>query len=176
MAEQATVLQTRKEAVSSPLKLTPATDLFKQVEDLYNSITRRAFEIFENKGRMFGHDLEDWFKAESELLHPIHIDVSESGDSITVRAEVPGFKADDLKLSAEGNRLTITGKRETREERKDEKTVYKERCSDQILRMIDLPAEIDAGKTVATLKDGLLELKAPKTAPAKNIPIGAKAA
>src|ERR1700752_137778 len=133
MAEQATAMQTKKETTPSSLTLTPPSDLFKQVEDLYNSITRRAFEIFENKGRMFGHDLEDWFRAESQLLHPIHIDIAESNDSLTVHAEVPGFKADDLKVSLEGNRLTITGKRETREEGKDQKTIYKERCSDQIL-------------------------------------------
>jgi HSP20 family protein len=176
MAEQATAMQTRKETTPALLKLTTPTDLFKQVEDLYNSITRRAFEIFENNGRVFGHDLEDWFQAESELLHPIHIDIAESNEGLTVRAEVPGFKADDLQVSLEGNRLTITGKRETREERKDEKTIYKERCSDRILRVIDLPAEVDAGKAVATLKDGLLELKAPKTPPAKSIPIKTKAA
>jgi HSP20 family protein len=176
MAEQATVMQTKTETTSTPLKLTAPTDLFKQIEDLYNSITRRAFEIFENNGRMLGRELADWFQAESELLHPIHIDVAESKDGLTVRAEVPGFNADDLKVSLEANRLTITGERETKEERKGEKTIYKERCSNRILRVIDLPAEVDAGKTVATLKDGLLELKAPKTPPAKNIPIKTKAA
>ena len=176
MAEQATAMETRKESTPAPLKLTAPTDLFKHIEDLYDSITRRAFEIFENNGRMLGRDLEDWFQAESELLHPIHIDVAESKDSLTVHAEVPGFKADDLKVSLEGNRLTITGKRETREERKDEKAIYKERCSDRMLRVIDLPAEVDTGKAVATLKDGLLEVKVPKTAPAKSIPITTKAA
>ena len=176
MAAQAAALQTKTETRPSSLGLIPSTALFKEVEDLYNSITRRAFEIFEGNGHTFGHDLEDWFKAESELLHPVHIDVSESGDSIIVRAEVPGFKADDLKLSAEGSRLTITGRRETRKERKDERTVYKEECSDQILRVIDLPGDIDSGKAVATLKDGLLELKAPKAAPAKKVAITTTAA
>lgn len=176
MAEQATKMQTKKETTPAPLKLMAPTELFKHIEELYDSITRRAFEIFENNGRMLGRHLEDWFQAESELLHPIHIDVAEAKDGLTVHAEVPGFKADDLQVSLERNRLTITGKRETREERKDEKTIYKERCSDRILRVIDLPVEIDAEKAVATLKDGLLELKAPKAAPAKNIPIKTKAA
>lgn len=176
MPEQATAVQTSRETRPSLPKLIRSTDLLKEVEDLYNSITRRAFEIFENNGRMIGRDLEDWFQAESELLHPIHIDVAESNDALTVHAEVPGFKAEDLKLSLEGNRLTIAGKRETKEERKDEKTIYRERCSDQILRVIDLPAEIDAGKAVTTVKDGVLELKAPKTVPAKSIPITTKAA
>ncbi|PYV20140.1 MAG: hypothetical protein DMG27_23795 [Acidobacteria bacterium] len=46
----------------------------------------------------------------------------------------------------EPRQVTIAGKRETHAERKDEKTIYKEHCSDQILRVIELPAEVIAGR------------------------------
>jgi HSP20 family protein len=102
--------------------------------DIHNSIARRAFEIFEHNGSIFGRDLDDWFQAEAELLHPLHIDVVDAGESMKVRAEVPGFTTNDLEVSVEPERLTITGKRETKEEREKEgKVVYSERCADEIL-------------------------------------------
>jgi len=163
-------MQVRKDPTT--LTLTRPADLLSHIEEVSNSIARRAYEIFENNGRTFGHDLEHWFQAESELLRPVHIDTAESNEGVTVRATVPGFKADELEVSLEEKRLTITGKHETKEETKNEKTLRQER----ILRVVDLPAEVDSGKAVATLKDGLLELKVPKTSSAKNIPIRTKAA
>jgi HSP20 family protein len=176
MAEPAKTMGIAKKATSpAPLRLVPASDLIDRMERMYDQIARRAFEIFENDGRIFGRDMENWFKAESELLHPVHVDVSESDKDLSVRAEVPGFAANELEISLEGSRLTISGKRESKKERKEKKTVYEEHCSDQLLRVVMLPAPVDAAKAEATLKDGVLELKLPKAMPAKKIAIEAKA-
>ena len=107
-------------------------------------------------------DLEDWLRAESEFLHPVHLDLAESADAVTVRAEVPGFSAKELEVGVEPHRLTISGKRETSEEHASKKTIYREHCSNQIYRAIDLPAEVDTSKVTATLKNGVLELSMPK--------------
>ena len=178
MAQPATPQQPRRESTPSiPPKLVPATDLLPRLQRLHSSVARRAFEIFESNGRTVGRDLENWLQAESELLHPVHIDVAESDEGLTVRAEIPGFIAEQLEVSMEPRRVTIAGKRESHAERKDEKTIYKEHCSDQILRVIELPAEVVAGRVAATLRDGVLELKMPKAAPAKKIiPIGSNVA
>jgi HSP20 family protein len=174
MAEAAT-MQRAKEGAS--VKLTKGEDIFDRLQKLSDSISRRAFEIFESNGGIFGRDLDDWFRAESEVLHPVHIDLTESDSALAVRAEVPGFSAKELQVSLEpGGRLTIAGKRETKEERKGEKTVYRERCADEILRVIDLPSEVDADKTTGGLKDGVLTLEMPKAAPAKKVPIEPEAA
>ena len=162
-------MQPTKSASSTPLKVVAATDLFARMQRLHDSVARRAFEIFESQGRTFGRDLENWLQAESELLHPVHVDVAESDEGLTVRAEIPGFKAEQLEVSMEPRRVTIAGKRESHAERKDEKTIYKEHCSDQILRVIELPAEVVGGRVAATLRDGVLELKMPKVAPAKKV-------
>jgi HSP20 family protein len=177
MPEPAKTLAISKQPTSpARLKLVPPTDIFNQVQQLYDSIARRAFELFENNGRVFGRDLDDWFKAESELLHPVHIDVAESDGDLTVRAEVPGFTAEELEVSVEPQRLAITGKRETKEERKDKKTLYTERCSDRVMRVVDLPVAVDPDKAAATLKDGVLELTIPKAAPSRKIQIESKKA
>jgi HSP20 family protein len=103
-----------------PAKAIERQDMFERFNQIYNSVARRAFEIFEGNGRIFGHELDDWFKAESELLHLVHVRMAESGDALTLEAEVSGFEAKDLQINLESRRLTISGKKETKEERRSE--------------------------------------------------------
>ena len=163
----AVVMQPEK--VAAPVKVLPGSALLDHIHDVSSSIARRAFEIFEERGRAFGHDLEDWLQAESELLHPIHLDMAESPDAVTVRAEVPGFSAKELEVGVEPHRLTISGSRETSEGHGGKKTLYAEHCGNHIFRAIDLPAEVDSSKVKATLKDGVLELSMPKIARGRKI-------
>jgi HSP20 family protein len=161
-----------------PVTITPIEKVTERINKMSQAITQRAYEIFEGNGRRFGRDLDDWFRAEMDLLHPVHVNVVESGENLEVKAEVPGFSEKEIEVSIEPRRLTITGKRETettKEENKG-KTVYSEFCSNQILRIVDLPASVDAEKTTATLKNGVLQLTMPKTAKAKTIEIKPRAA
>jgi len=175
MPEQAkTAVPAKKVEATASLKLVPPADIFDRMARVYDSVARRAFEIFEGNGRSFGRDLENWLRAEAELLHPVHVDLAESDAGLAVRAEVPGFTAKDLEISIEPRRVTISGKRETKEERKDKKVIYQENCSDQIMRVIDLPVAVDGEKASATIKNGMLEVNMPKASPAKKVPIQAK--
>jgi len=150
--------------------------LFERMNDVISAISHRAFEIFESNGRIFGRDLDDWLRAESEILHSIHLNIAESGESLDVTAEVPGFSEKDLEISIEPYRLTIAGKREAKKEEKKGKTVYSEKCSDEILRVVDLPVAVEVDKTTATLKNGVLGLTMPKAAKARAVRIHPKAA
>jgi HSP20 family molecular chaperone IbpA len=104
----ATAMQSAKVPIA--IKQSVTADVFERIQQFYDSTARRAFEIFENNGRWLGRDLEDWFRAESELLHPIHLEMAESDDNLMVRAEVPGFSTKELEISIEPRRLTILGK------------------------------------------------------------------
>jgi HSP20 family protein len=174
MEKQSAIAQPEKEAV--PVKSLPGSDLFEHVRELSNAIASRAFEIFESRGRALGRDLEDWLRAESEILHPVHLDIAESGDALTVHAEVPGFSAKELEVGVDPQRLTISGKRITSKEHTSKKTIYTERCSNQIYRAIDLPGEVDTSKVTATLKNGVLEVSMPKAAKGQKVQIEEKAA
>ena len=91
-----------------PVQQSATSDVFQQIQQTYDVIARRAFEIFNDNGRWLGHELEDWFRAESELLHPVHLEMAESDDNLTVRAEVPGFSTKELKINVEPRKLTDT--------------------------------------------------------------------
>jgi len=171
-AQSATAMQQTKTAV--PAKQSVTDDVFDRIQKTYDTIARRAFEIFDSNGRWFGHELEDWLRAESELLHPVHLEITETDDNLAVRAEVPGFNTKELTIDVEPRRVTITGKHEAKEEAKKGKTVYSERCAKEILRVVDLPAEVDTSKVNATLKDGILNLDMPKVAHAKSVRVEPK--
>jgi len=179
MAEKGAATQTALEPASAkesvPVKAT-SNDLIERFNKAYDEIANRAFSIFENNGRSFGRDLEDWFKAETELFHPVHVNVAEAEGTVTVQAEVPGFEVKDLEVTLEPQRLIIGGKRETKEETKKGKTVYNEQCSNEIFRAIALPAEVDASKATATLMNGVLKLQAPKSAKATTSRVEVKTA
>lgn len=170
MAHQAVATQSAKGSTPA-LHVGPPHD---GIKEMFDAIEKRAFAIFKSSG-LFGNDLGNWLQAEKELLHPAHLDVSETDGSFNVRAEVPGFTAQDLEINLEGRRLAISGKRERHEERKDKKSVYSETCSDQLLRVVDLPGDVNAERARAELRDGILQLEIPKAAPAKKVPIEPKA-
>jgi len=174
MTEKATATKTA--LVPVPVKAIDPQNIFERFDRIYDSIAHRAFDLFEDNVKSFGHELENWFKAESELLHPVHVNMTETDGVLTVHAEVPGFAAKDLEIRVEPRRVAISGKRETSEQQTREKTVYQEQCSNQILRVIEFPAEVDAEKATATLKNGMLELQIPKSTKARGTRVEVKAA
>ncbi len=155
----------------APAKVPASPDRLEHERELYDIIARHAFEAFEGRGRKPGYDLDDWIKAESELLHPVHLAIAESDDAVTVRAEVPGFCANDLEVRVDGHRLTISGKRETNENQWTRKTIYTERCSSEIFRTVELPPEAEPTKIHATLNSGVLEFVMPKLGKKQTVPL-----
>jgi HSP20 family protein len=140
-------------------------------EALAKAISQRAFGLFQQRGTD-GLDLDDWFRAEAELLRPVPIELSESDDSYAIRAEVPGFEIKDLEIRAEPNSIYIHGKAEkTREEKKGKEVKYTEVSANELCRRIDLPGSIDPDKVSAKLMNGVLELNMPKAAPAKKVEV-----
>ena len=173
MIEQVTAI--RKALEPSQVRIVEPQSLLERLNKLSERISGRAYDIFEGNGKMFGHDLEDWFKAESEILQPFDLRIKEQNDSLTIEANVPGFSAKDLEVSLEPWRLTISGQKETKEEQTKDKATYQEQSSEQLLRVIDLPSEIDGAKAKATLKNGLLEINIPKASKAGATRVAANA-
>jgi HSP20 family protein len=161
-------------SISTDLNLVSVHELFEHTQDVSNLIARRAFEIFEARGCANGNDREDWFLAESELLTPAKFHISESGEQLTVRAEIPGFNRQEIKVSLEPHRLSISGKSEPREDHKPGKHGHPHGHERLMFRVIDLPTEVDLSKANATFNNGTLEVVMPKAAPTKSIRVETK--
>lgn len=90
------------------------------------------------------------------------IDIEEDNDSYYVRAEVPGIKREEIKISVRGNALSLSGERKQESETKNKTFHRVERSYGRFKRTISLPSEIDADKVKATYKDGILLVTLPK--------------
>jgi len=89
-------------------------------------------------------------------------EVRETENAYLFKADLPGVKEDDLDIALNGNRLTVTGKREA-EERQENDTYYAyERSFGTFTRSFTLPEGIDADHVQAELRDGVLTLTVPK--------------
>jgi HSP20 family molecular chaperone IbpA len=154
--------------VEAPAKLLRPLDpasLRWDMQPVQLAIARRAFELFVKRGREHGHDWEDWFQAESELLRPVSISIFESADRLSLRANVLGFGENELQIGIEPKRVAILGKKEIpATQSKEEKTEQADFYPDQVLRVIDLPAEIDPEGAVVELQAGLLKFELPRAA------------
>ena len=104
------------------------------------------------------------------------IDVTETKDTVTVKAELPGVEQKDIAISLQDNILTIKGEKEEEQEEKDKRYHRVERSYGAFSRAMRLPAAVDAGKASAAFKDGVVTISLPKAPEAKGTTIPVKAA
>ncbi|HYA13460.1 MAG TPA: Hsp20/alpha crystallin family protein [Syntrophales bacterium] len=96
------------------------------------------------------------------------VDMFEDGGDIVVKAELPGIKKEDLEVTLTDDAITISGEKKKEEEIK-KKDYYKwERSYGSFYRTLSLPAEVQADKVKSTFKDGVLEIRMPKSEKAKS--------
>lgn len=121
--------------------------------------------------RMFG-DLDDrWGYGRSGISQLSatawpRVNVVDNGAELVVTADVPGLSEKDLDITLHDGVLTLASER-----RADVPEGYQvhrqERGTYRFKRSFQLPAKVDAEKTVATVKDGVLEVKLGKAAEAR---------
>ena len=91
------------------------------------------------------------------------IDVVDENGTFKVRVDLPGAKKEDIKVSVDGDVLSIAAEIRRNNETKDgERIVYSERFVGRFARSIRLGVEIELEAAAAQFNDGVLELKLPK--------------
>jgi len=108
-----------------------------------------------------------------ELRGPA-IEIAEEKDDLVIKAEIPGIKKEDLQINLSDNLLTIRGEKKQEEEIKEKGYYYSERAYGSFCRSIELPTDVQAGKAKACFKDGVLEVRLPKTEQAKQREVAIK--
>jgi HSP20 family protein len=91
------------------------------------------------------------------------VDIKEENDSYVIHADIPGVDPKDIEVNMENGVLTVKGERES--EKKEDKEGYRriERSRGSFYRSFSLPDSVDADKIVAKSKNGVLEVKIPKS-------------
>ena len=140
------------------------------------ALARREFEPFRLFRDMFRWDpfeqMRPVWSGELAAYSPA-FDIKETKESFVFKADVAGVKEQDLEVTATGNRLTISGKRETEKEEKEDTYYACERSYGTFTRTFTLPEQADTAHIKAELKQGELTVVVPKTAAAvaRRIPV-----
>lgn len=123
-------------------------------------------DIFDRFERMFG---APWRHApvEARGWGPL-VDMVDRKDEVLVRAELPGLRKEDIRVSVTGDVLTIEGERKLEEEAKEEDYYCCERAYGRFYREISLPVGIQRDKIKSTYRDGVLEIHLPKAEEVKE--------
>lgn len=175
LKKESTEVQKTETQVKTPVPVNTTEDLFQRFTDLMRDIGDRAYAFFRERGGEFGKDLDDWFKAENEMLRPVPVEMTETDDTITVKAAVAGFKPEEIEVSVKDNTLVINGISMESAENKDGDTILREWNSNRFCRQLALPTSVAADDVTAELADGMLKVSMPKAATpeAKKIPVEA---
>lgn len=124
-----------------------------------NLLQKRLDNLYSDYGSAPG------FRGSVDEVAP-RTNLYESQDHFEIRSEVPGLKKEDLSVRIQGNYLEVSGTRDS-DAPEGFKTHKTERGIGAFSRSFTLPADVDATKAEATLKDGILYLTLPKSEAAK---------
>lgn len=139
------------------IRWNPARDLFR------DDMTRLLDEFFVRRP----------FDVEGSTVWQPAVDIEETPEAYTVRAELPGMKLEDIKITLSEGQLVIRGEKR-REEEKTGSTFHRvERAYGTFERAFALGHAVKTDKIEATYRDGVLEVQVPKAeeAKAREIPI-----
>lgn len=135
--------------------------VWDELQRMEDCIMRRAYDIFQDNGSVFGKDLDNWLAAERELVWKPAIELKEKENQFEVQVAVAGVDPKDISVEVTSEDLLV--KAETRTEKKDEKSDIhtSELQVGSLFRSIHFPKKVDANKVKAEIKNGLLTIIAP---------------
>jgi len=112
----------------------------------------RFFNDFFNEDDFFDSDLQDWMPS---------VDIKDDGKKFSIKADLPGMEEKNINVEVKDGVLSISGKRENKEEHKEGDSIRIERSFGSFTRNITLPEGCDLEKINAEYKKGVLEIDIP---------------
>ena len=158
------VTKKKPTAISKPQKKPPV---------LAQTTPSDLYQAFDNTFERFRDDFEDLFFP-STWVSPLAlmpetrmpaVDLEDQGKSFLLKAEMPGFKKDDIEIDVQDDAIVITGEAGWKYDKKEHEYLCKERECKTFYRTVDLPEDIKVDEVTANLTEGVLEITLPKKAP-----------
>ncbi|MGD0644213.1 MAG: Hsp20/alpha crystallin family protein [Candidatus Bathyarchaeia archaeon] len=151
-------------AISKPpkkpagLSPTAPSDLYQAFDD--------TFERFRNdfEDLLFPSTWASTFSLMPETRVPA-MDLEDREKDYLLKAEMPGFKKENIEIEVQDNFVVITGEVGWKYDKKEHEYLCKERACKTFYRTVELPEEIKADEVTANLTEGVLEITLPKKIP-----------
>ncbi len=146
---------------------TKALSPFQEMERRFEEMERRFEDFFRKPFSLLPSWIPRLKMPEIEEVSP-SMDIFTEGDDVVVKGELPGMKKEDINVSLTKDTISISGEKK-KEEKVEKKDYYSlERSYGSFKRSFSLPAEVQTEKASAKFKDGVLEIRIPKTEEAKK--------
>ena len=136
---------------------------------------RSLFDLSDEFNRIWNDFLPSHREGGEALWQP-RVDINETKDEFTVTAELPGLTEKDVKITLKDNHLVISGEKKLEKENENDNYHVFERHYGKFERAFVLPTEVVADKVEAKVKNGVLNIKLPKSEKVKPKEILIKAA
>jgi len=121
----------------------------------------REFETIHDRIQRYFDDFTSHGLKIFDSFSP-RIDISEDKNQISVSAEIPGVKKENIKITLQDNILTIEGEKKKELEQKEQNWYRSERVFGSFKRSFTLPAEVDSEKVDAEFENGILSIELKK--------------
>jgi HSP20 family protein len=127
-----------------------------------NALTRldRIENLFPEMFRRFARPMQ--MIEGVELPADIRVDIDENEKEYLVSAELPGAKKEDIRVSIDGNYISISADIKKDQEKKEGRSLVKETYRGSVSRGFTLASDVDEKAAVAKLEEGMLHLTLPK--------------
>lgn len=113
--------------------------------------------------------LRNWFDGEDRVVtYSPQVDLSETKEQFVVRAELPGLKKEEVKVTLKNSVLTLSGEKRDEDKRDAENYHWRESRYGKFERSFRLTDGIDRNNITADYKDGVLTITLPKTKEAQS--------
>jgi HSP20 family protein len=146
----------------SPFVVAPiGAELWRAFDDIFESF-RSDFEDL-----LFPSPWTSSYPVFPEIRVPL-IDLEDRGKDFVLKAEMPGFKKEDIEIEVQEDLVEITGRVGWKYDKKAKGYVCKERACESFNRIVQLPEEVKTDAVAANLADGVLEIVLPKKSPKKT--------
>jgi len=137
--------------------------VFSEFDRIADQIRLQAYELFTHRGAGDGDALDDWLAAERRFCWP-EAELVERDAEFSLKVALAGFEPGEISVTATPREIMVKAAHEHRAASGDgeAKLRWSEFRSNDILRRVELPAEVDVDGISASLKNGLLEITAPR--------------
>jgi HSP20 family protein len=152
-----------------PAALAPVapTDLWRAFDDVFGRF-RSDFEDL-----LFPSYLDNALSLSPETRVPA-VDLEDREKDFLLKAEMPGFKKEDIQIEVKDDSVEITGLAGWKYDKKEQDYICKERACQSFYRMVELPEQIKTDDVTANLSEGILEVTLPKKAPKQKRKVAVK--
>lgn len=134
-----------------------AVDASEQTRKVDEAIAHRAYEIFERRGGVGWHEIEDWRTAESQVRSKLCIGLTYSEDSLLVSCSIGRFEEDSVEIWVAPRQMTICGKPVRDEKQLPTAHGYR----GVVFRVVALPAEVEPHRAFTIVRQHFLEIHLP---------------